>query len=77
LAITCHEHMVKKSSKSELKKDVGSRHYERAVAAPCAREGCEGRKAPEINSFSGIVGEKKHEAVEKGIHESTVGQRNS
>lgn len=54
LAITCHEHMVKKSSKSELKKDVGNSHYEKAVPALC-----EGRKAPEINGIAGIVGGKK------------------
>lgn len=52
---------MKKSNKSELKKDVGNSHYEKAV--PALREG---RKAPEINGTAGIVGEKKkHEAVER------------
>lgn len=54
MAITYHEHIVKKSNKSELKKDVGNSHYEKAV--PALREG---RKAPEINGTAGIVGEKK------------------
>lgn len=54
MAITYHEHIVKKSNKSELKKDVGNSHYEKAVPALC-----EGRKAPEINGTAGIVGERK------------------